>query len=150
MTVTRTPFGALPGGAPVEMFTLTNSRGAEVRAMTYGATITSIRTPDRSGQLGDVVLGFDTFDDYLTQGALLRQRRRPLRQPHRQRPVHARRQATTSSPPTTAPTTCTAAMKGFDKVVWQAEPFERDGERRRRLHLHQPRRRGGLSRHADA
>ena len=42
-------------------------------------------------------------------------------QPHRQGPLHPRRQDY-SSPPTTARTTCTAAVRGFDKVVWKAEP----------------------------
>ena len=38
-TVGRAPFGAMPDGAAVELFTLTNAQGVEVRAMTYGATL---------------------------------------------------------------------------------------------------------------
>jgi aldose 1-epimerase len=37
----------------------------EVRTMSYGATIVSLRVPDRNGQSDDVVLGFDTLDGYL-------------------------------------------------------------------------------------
>ena len=48
-------------GKPVELYTLTNRNGVEVRAMTYGAIITSIRVPDRNGAIGDIVLGFDTL-----------------------------------------------------------------------------------------
>src|SRR5215510_12700202 len=57
--VSRSPFGRLPDGRPVELFTLTNAHGIEVRAMTYGAIITSIRTADRAGTPADIVLGFD-------------------------------------------------------------------------------------------
>jgi aldose 1-epimerase len=63
--VTRTPFGKMPDGRGVEVFTLTNANGVEVRAITYGGIITSLRVPDRSGAIGDVVLGFDSLDGYL-------------------------------------------------------------------------------------
>src|SRR5262245_4842430 len=63
--VSRAPFGHLPDGRRVELFTLTNPHGIEVRAMTYGAIITSIRTPDRNGTPADVVLGFDSLSGYL-------------------------------------------------------------------------------------
>ena len=65
------------------------------------------------------------------RASVLRLHRRPLRQPHRQGQVHPRRQASTRWPPTTARTTCTAASKGFDKVVWKAEPVETPRLRRR-------------------
>src|SRR5881396_1565921 len=63
--VSRSAFGRLPEGRPVELFTLSNAHGIEVRAMTYGAIITSIRTPDRAGRLDDIVLGFDSLAGYL-------------------------------------------------------------------------------------
>lgn len=65
MPVARTPFGRARDGTTVEAFTLANGSGAEVRAMTYGASLLSIRVPDRTGRLGDVVLGFDELDGYL-------------------------------------------------------------------------------------
>ena len=63
--VSRAPFGQLPDGRAVELFTLTNAHGIEVRAMTYGAIITSIRTPDRTGTPADIALGFDSLGGYL-------------------------------------------------------------------------------------
>ena len=63
--VTRAPFGKLPDGQAVEMFTLKNVNGVEVRAITYGGIITSLKTPDRAGAFGDIVLGFDTLEGYL-------------------------------------------------------------------------------------
>src|SRR5690349_10615166 len=64
--VTRAPFGQLPDGRAVELFTLTNPHGIEVRAMTYGAIITAIVTPDRNGRRADVALGFDSLAGYLS------------------------------------------------------------------------------------
>lgn len=58
-------FGALPDGRVVRGFALRNG-GVELEAIEYGAIITSLRTPDHRGQLGDVVLGFDSLEGYLT------------------------------------------------------------------------------------
>src|SRR5512145_307870 len=60
--VTKSSFGTAPGGAAVDMYTLTNASGVEVRAITYGGIITGLRVPDRAGSSGDVVLGFDRLD----------------------------------------------------------------------------------------
>ncbi|HSE19596.1 MAG TPA: aldose epimerase family protein [Pyrinomonadaceae bacterium] len=46
-------------------YTITNDRGLEVSITTYGGAITSLKTPDRHGNLGDIVLGFETRDDYV-------------------------------------------------------------------------------------
>src|SRR5690348_221244 len=51
-------------GKPVEIYTLTNKNGMEARIMTYGGTVVSLRVPDRTGKLGDVVLGYDSLADY--------------------------------------------------------------------------------------
>ena len=64
--VQRAVFGALPGGAPVEAITLT-AGGVTATILTLGATIQSVRLPDRQGELTDVVPGFDSLDAYLEQ-----------------------------------------------------------------------------------
>ena len=64
-TVDQAPFGEMPDGRTIEIFTLANPSGVEIRAMTYGAIIVSILVPDRDGRLADVVLGFDDLDNYL-------------------------------------------------------------------------------------
>ncbi|XP_070157639.1 galactose mutarotase isoform X1 [Polyergus mexicanus] len=48
----------------IEKYTLTNSNNQEVDVVTYGATITAIRTPDKGGNIADVVLGFDNVEEY--------------------------------------------------------------------------------------
>jgi|KBSMisStaDraftv2_1062788.scaffolds.fasta_scaffold263055_1 aldose 1-epimerase len=63
--VTRMEFGKLPDGRSIDRFTLTNSSGMQVQAITWGAIITSIRVPDRNGKIDDVVLGYDTLDPYV-------------------------------------------------------------------------------------
>jgi aldose 1-epimerase len=64
-SVRREPFGRLRDGTEIEQYTLSNGRGLAVRALTYGGIITAIDVPDRHGQLGNVVLGFDTADAYV-------------------------------------------------------------------------------------
>jgi aldose 1-epimerase len=63
--VTRAMSAAALNGTPIEVFTLTNSHGVELQAITYGGIITSLKVPDRSGRVVDVVLGFDSPDSYL-------------------------------------------------------------------------------------
>jgi aldose 1-epimerase len=62
-SITRTSFGRAEG-REIELYTLTNSHGIEARIMTYGAAIVSLRTPDREGHLGNIVLGFDSPAPY--------------------------------------------------------------------------------------
>jgi aldose 1-epimerase len=63
-SVTKTTTKAVYAGKPIEMVTLKNSHGMEVQAISYGAIITSIKVPDRAGKIGDVVLGFDSPEQY--------------------------------------------------------------------------------------
>lgn len=58
-------FGTAPDGSTVKIFTLRNRQGAFVKITTYGAMFTELHVPDRQGNLGDVVLGFDSFEPYL-------------------------------------------------------------------------------------
>jgi aldose 1-epimerase len=61
--VTSQPFGKLPDGTPVEIFTL--SDGAfEARITNYGGVVVSLKSPDRNGKSADIVLGFDNVDGY--------------------------------------------------------------------------------------
>ena len=56
------------GGVPVHMYTLTNRNGLVARITNYGATLTELHVPDRSGTLADVVTGFESLDGYLKGG----------------------------------------------------------------------------------
>src|ERR1051326_3111782 len=63
--ITKESFGQTSDGQNVDIYTLTNRRGAEVKITNYGGIITSLKVPDRNGKLADIVLGFDNLDAYL-------------------------------------------------------------------------------------
>ena len=63
--VTRESFGKTSDGQNVDIYTLTNRRGVEVKITNYGGIITSLKVPDRKGNRDDIVLGFDNLDAYL-------------------------------------------------------------------------------------
>jgi aldose 1-epimerase len=62
--ITSEPFGEVDGEA-VDLYTLTNANGVEVKIMTYGGILQSIRVPDRDGNLANVTLNKPTLEDYL-------------------------------------------------------------------------------------
>jgi aldose 1-epimerase len=63
--VKKEDFGKTTSGQAVEIYTLTNARGVEIKITTYGGIVTSLKVPDRNGKLDDVVLGFDNLEGYL-------------------------------------------------------------------------------------
>lgn len=67
MKVTIDSFGITPSGEIVERYTLNNDKGIVVELITYGATILKITTPDCGGNQGDITIGFDTLEEYLTK-----------------------------------------------------------------------------------
>ncbi|HEX3627283.1 MAG TPA: aldose epimerase family protein [Verrucomicrobiae bacterium] len=74
-SITHEPFGTTQDGQAVEIYTLKNNNGMVVRIITFGGIIQTIKVPDKNGQMGDVALGYDTLDGYLTNspyfGALI-------------------------------------------------------------------------------
>src|SRR5579863_3171297 len=62
--VTKQPFGKIPDGTGVDIYTLKDG-AIEVRVITFGGIIQSLKAPDKSGNSADVVLGFDTLDEYV-------------------------------------------------------------------------------------
>ena len=62
--VTKADFGKLDDGTKIELYTLTNKNGIVAKIMTYGAILTELHTPDTSGKMGDIVLGFDNLAAY--------------------------------------------------------------------------------------
>jgi aldose 1-epimerase len=65
MIIDKQLFGTTPEGKEVVKYTLKNHHGMEVDIITYGAIITAIRLPDSRNEPGDIVLGFDTLQEYL-------------------------------------------------------------------------------------
>jgi len=67
MSVIKAPFGHLPDGEEVLIYTITNASGTCCTLLDYGAVWRSMRVPNRNGALVDVVLGFDTLEEYQQQ-----------------------------------------------------------------------------------
>ena len=65
MKIETKSFGALPGGQNAQMFRAVGRGGLEVTASDYGATLVSVRFPDKDGITGEITLGFDGIDGYL-------------------------------------------------------------------------------------
>jgi aldose 1-epimerase len=66
-TITKALFGTLADGTKVDVYTLTNSHGMEVKILTYGGILQSIRVPDRRHRFANVTLGFDNLADYVAK-----------------------------------------------------------------------------------
>ena len=125
LSVSRAPFGTLPDGRAVELFTLTNAHGIEIRAMTYGAIITTIYTPDRNGHRDDIVLGFDSVAGYLSGspyfGAVVGRYANRIAGGH-----FTLDGVTYTLARNNGPNSLHGGLRGFDKVLWSAEPVRRD------------------------
>lgn len=125
-SVTHSLFGALPDGTKIEQFTLTNASGAEVRVINYGGIVTAIKVQDRNGKLDDVVLGYDTFDGYVKNptffGAIIGRYANRIAKGEFKLDNKAYKLALNNKP-----NTLHGGNKGFDKVVWQAEPLNTPG-----------------------
>jgi aldose 1-epimerase len=115
------PFGKMPDGKPVEIFTLRNAGRTEIRAITYGGIITSLRVPDRNGHVDDVVLGFDRLDGYLEDhpffGAIIGRYGNRIAKGQFSLNGQTYRLATNNGP-----NHLHGGTKGFDKVLWNAKP----------------------------
>jgi aldose 1-epimerase len=123
--VPRAPFGQLPTGEAAEIFTLTNRHGVEVRATNYGGIIVSLRTPDRRGQFDDIVLGYDSLAGYVAAspyfGAIVGRYGNRIA-----RGRFSLDGATYQLATNNGPNHLHGGVRGFDKVVWDAEPFRSD------------------------
>jgi aldose 1-epimerase len=116
--ITKKRFGHLPDGRLVEIYTLCNQNGMEARILTYGGIVQSLQVPDRKGNLGDVVLGYDKLDGYLTKspyfGALIG------RYGNRIGGARFTLEGKTYTLATNdGPNTLHGGLKGFDKVIWK-------------------------------
>ncbi len=122
--VDKLPFGQA-GGMPVDLYVLTNPSGMTAKIMTYGATLTELDTPDRSGKLGDVVLGFGNLDGYLAKepffGATVGRVGNRIAKGVFTLGGHTYHLATNDGP-----NHLHGGVRGFDKVVWSAQVVPAD------------------------
>jgi aldose 1-epimerase len=123
-SVSKAMFGTAPDGTTVDVYTMTNPSGMEVRAITFGGIITSLRVPDRDGRFDDVALGFDKMEDYLKNpayfGAIIGRYGNRIGGGRFTLDGQTYKLATNNGP-----NHLHGGVKGFDKVVWQAESFKK-------------------------
>lgn len=127
MKFTRRVFSALPDDEAVEMFSIENRARVRVDVINYGGIIKSIRVPDRNGKMDDVVLGYDTLEEYLNGssyfGAIVGR--------YANRIAHGRftlNGKTYSLARNDGENHLHGGVRGFDKVIWAAtEIRDRDG-----------------------
>ena len=115
--VTSEPFGVTADGHAVRLYTLTNSHGIQIKVTNYGGIITSLKTPDRSGRLDDVVLGYDSLAGYLRNspyfGAIVGRYGNRIA-----RGLFTLDGTTYHLAVNNGPNSLHGGLRGFDKVVW--------------------------------
>ena len=126
-SVTLGSFGRLPDGRAVELFTLRNGRGVEVRAINYGGIIVSLKVPDRKGHLDDIVLGHDDLEGYLRKpayfGAIIGRYANRIAKGRFEIDRKVFQLATNDGP-----NHLHGGERGFDKTTWNAEELKtKDG-----------------------
>lgn len=65
LSIEKQPFGATSDGTAVDLYTLTNTNGLRVKITSYEGIVVALFAPDQQGNLKDIVLGYDTLDQYI-------------------------------------------------------------------------------------
>lgn len=133
--ITKKSFGLLDDGTPMGIYTLANGK-IEAAITTYGGILVSLRVPDRKDNMDDVVLGYDSLSQYVSNnpyfGAIVG--RYANRIAHGSFVLEGK---TYSVPKNDGDNSLHGGTRGFDKVVWKAKPIKdgielsyvsRDGE----------------------
>lgn len=122
-TASQEPFGELPDGRQVTLYTLSNANNMAVSIMNYGGVVTRIMVPDRDGIIGDVVLGYNNLEGYLKQspyfGALIGRYGNRIDKGKFTLDGETYELATNNGP-----NHLHGGDKGFDKVLWNATLVE--------------------------
>jgi aldose 1-epimerase len=132
--IQKTSYGKVDG-KPVDLYTLTNAKGAVAKITNYGAILTELKMPDRKGKMGDVVLGFDNVDDYVKKspyfGAIVGRVANRINNA-----TFVLEGKTYKLNANNAPHHLHGGTKGWDKVIWTAEPMEtKDGPALKLTHV---------------
>lgn len=139
---TATSFGHTTDGTEVQLFTLLNAHGATATISSFGGTLTSLLVPDRNGQLGDVILGFDDVSGYQSPafrksnpyfGALIGRYGNRIAKGRFTLDGQQYRLATNNGP-----NSLHGGTVGFDQRIWQATPGTSEAGETLTLTYHSP------------
>jgi aldose 1-epimerase len=123
MSIKKEPFGKVDN-KEVFLYILKNENGMVVKITNYGGIVTSISAPDKTGKFDDVVLGYDNLDGYLKEtpyfGAIVG--RYGNRIAKGSFTINGKKYSLAIN---NGPNSLHGGIKGFDKVVWDAEQFEK-------------------------
>ncbi len=131
MELRREQFGEGRKGDAIVLFTLKNDNGIVVKTTNFGGIITAIEQPGRNGRVDNIVLGFDTFETYNSEqyiagypyfGALCGRYANRIAKGAFSIEGKNYRLAVNNGP-----NHLHGGNKGFDRKVWKAVPFEREG-----------------------
>lgn len=125
--VSKAHFGVMPEGDSIAQYTLSNNQDMEVKVITYGGIITHLSVPDKNGKVGDVVLGYDHLEGYLAGtpyfGAIVGRYGNRIAKGAFSLDGNEYTLAVNNGE-----NHLHGGIKGFDKVVWDAEVIEsKDG-----------------------
>ena len=125
--VEKIDFGKTRDGIPVEQYVLRNAHGTVMKVITYGATMSDLIVADKSGTPASIVLGFDRIEGYLGDepyfGATIGRVANRIGAAAFTLNGQTYRLAANNGP-----NTLHGGVKGFDKVVWRAEPHPNASE----------------------
>lgn len=123
MNISKKPFGKVDG-KNVELFTLTNAKGLKMDVTNYGGIITSFLVPDKTGKLGDIVLGYNDVDSYVKNnpyfGAIIGRYGNRIGKAKFTLEGKEYKLAVNNGE-----NTLHGGKKGFDKVVWDAKEVKK-------------------------
>jgi len=122
MAIEKEVFGTTPDGKEAHLFTLTNVNGLKATITNYGGIVTKLFVPDRNGNFDDIVLGYETLDEYIKSspyfGALIgRSGNRIAKGKFSLEGVDY------TLAVNNGPNHLHGGIKGFDKVLWDAQPL---------------------------
>jgi len=127
MSIQKDKFGAMPDGTVVDQYTLDNGNGVKATLVTFGAMLTSVETPDRNGKWTNITLNLQTLDAYLAGhpffGSIAGRYANRIAK-GRFTLDGAEYQLAANN----GPNHLHGGLKGFDKVVWKAEPIGGEGQ----------------------
>lgn len=69
MEIMQHIWGATPEGEAIVLYTIRNANGCEVQLCNIGASIVSVKSPDKDGKIDDIVLGYKDAMSYFGDGA---------------------------------------------------------------------------------
>jgi aldose 1-epimerase len=125
MNITKKDFGKTTDGKTADIYTLVNGKGCEVRITSYGGIVVSLKVPDKNGKLGDVVLGYDTLDQYIKNspffGALIGRYGNRIA-----KGKFLMKGKTYTLAVNNGANHLHGGIKGFDKVIWSTKEIQED------------------------